>query len=205
MGKYDPAANHTYIKNGAVYRTDNLSRVTDFHGTPTQAPAPRNKDAQRNLPGKQPGEHASHVLAARHGGTGEPPNLVRMDGKVNSRDYAAWERETDHLLQQGKSVHVDGYLAYGKPEPAHPDGFNYPQAIMVTRTSSDPSGATPDVEHTSWTNYDMDTFDQMDNTAWLALADGFPNAMQEEKAVTAGETANPKESHEDADQDGMSL
>lgn len=168
-------SNTTYERNGILYQTDEHGRVVFFSGNLQLRAAPRNPSAQHNLSGKLPGEHAGHLIAARHYGTGEPPNLVRMDGKVNTRDYAAWERESDQLLREGKTVHIDGYLNYHEES-------NRPEAIMTTRTVTDAAGSLLDREHTSWSNYDMSPIDDDETQVWFDLADTYPNPGDEQEA-----------------------
>ena len=168
-------SNTTYERNGILYQTDEYGRVVFFSGNLQLRVAPRNLSAQHNLPGKLPGEHAGHLIAARHGGIGETPNLVRMDGKINTRDYAAWERESDQLLREGKTVHIDGYLSYH-------EGSNRPEAIMTTRTVTDTTGNLLDREHASWSNYDISPMDDDEIQEWFDLADTYPNPGEEQEA-----------------------
>ena len=158
---YTLKPNTTYTVNNATYTTDQNGNITKFNGPSTDQSAPRSPSHQQNLPGKEPGDHASHLIAASNGGSG------KVDGKVNTRDYRAMERENNDLIRDGKQVTLSGELTYS-------DGSNRPNAIMVDRTTIDPATGKEDVEHMSWTNTDMSQFEN-DGT-WAGLAEEYDNS-----------------------------
>lgn len=171
-GAYTLVPDTTYTVNGTTYRTDAQGRISTFDGKLSAEGAPRSLSAQRNLPGKQPGEDAGHLMSASRGGSGKTDNLVRMDHQVNVRDYRAMERENDALMKEGKEVTLHGSITY-------PGDGNWPDCFMVTREVTDPATGVTDVEHFSWTNIDMAQFD--DNEDWMSLADEFPNPGSEQE------------------------
>lgn len=164
---YSLKADNTYTVNGTTYTTDSQGRISEFHGNLSNVSAARAPNHQANLEGKQSGEHAGHLIAASQGGSGKVDNMVRMDAKVNTRDYRGFERSNDKLLDNNKDVHLDGYLANPKGEGNRPD------AIMVTRTATDPNTGKSEVDHFSWTNYDMTEFDN--DFSWVDIAQGYDN------------------------------
>lgn len=163
---YTLTADTTYTVNGSTYTTNENGCISKFTGKPTLDSAPRSASSQRNLAGKETGDHASHLVAASNGGSGKVDNMVPMDGKVNTRDYRGFERQNNDLLRDGKEVTLHGELAYH-------DQSNRPDAIMVTRETVDPVTNQTDIEHFSWTNTDMAQYEN--NHDWVALADEFEN------------------------------
>ena len=157
---------YEYVHNNNHYFTDELGRVDWFYGHPIDNKAPRDLKAQRNLENKAPGENAGHIIAARHNGYGAGANLVRQDQEVNQRDIAAFERETDVLLHDGKEVRLYGSISYINDS-------NQPAAFSFTRDTMAPNGINvEDVEHVSYTNMDMSIFEgQPENDYWAALAE----------------------------------
>lgn len=166
--------NHEYELNGNHYFTDHLGRVDWWYGHPIDQKAPRDFKAQRDLENKEPGENAGHIIAARHNGYGAGANLVRQDQAVNQRDYAAFERQTDDLLQEGKDVRLYGSISYI-------GNSNQPAAQMTTRDTMAPDGIhVTDTEKVNHDNIDKSVFeDQPENDHWAALAEEYdnPNAV----------------------------
>lgn len=174
-GAYALKTNTDYTtENGAQYTTNANGQISTFSGDLSQDKAARSPSHQQRLSGKEMGEDASHLIASSQGGSGKIDNLVRMDAHVNRTDYRAFERENDGLMQDGKEVHLDGSLVNNV------DGR--PDAIMVSRTVTDPATGETRVDHNSWTNVDMRGFDHDDS--WVSLADEYPNPG----AVTVDET-----------------
>lgn len=171
---YTLASNNTYTVNGTTYQTDSRGRITDFEGKLSTQAAKRSLSDQQHLPGKQAGEHAGHLIAASQGGSGKTDNLVRMDGKVNTRDYRAMERENDALLQEGKEVSLQGSVTY-------PGQGNWPDSFMVSREVTDPATGNTEVDHFSWTNVDMAQYEN--NQEWVDLANTFPNPGAEQESA----------------------
>lgn len=163
---YSLKENISYEKNGTTYTTNENGNIAKFSGQPTLESAPRSPSSQRNLDGKTPGYHAGHLVASSNGGSGKVDNLVPMDGKVNTRDYRAMERENNDLLKDGKTVTLHGELSYS-------NGSSCPDAIMVTRETTDPGTGKVDTEHMSWTNTDMAEFEN--SGEWASLADEYDN------------------------------
>ena len=169
QGTYTLKPNQTYTANGATYHTDGNGAIQSWSATlsgPQQA-APRSPSHQKHLPGKLPGDHAGHYLAASNGGSGLADNMGAMDAKVNTRDYRAFERGNQQLLGDGYTLRLDGSNHMGS-SPLRPDG------IMVTRSVYDSDGNLRDREHFSWTNTDMSQYQNND------FGDpAIPNAMDE--------------------------
>lgn len=177
-GAYTLVSDNTYTVNNTTYRTDANGRISAFDGKLSADPAPRSFSSQRNLPGKQPGEDAGHLIPASRGGSGKVDNLVRMDHQVNVRDYRAMERENDALMKEGKEVTLHGVATY-------PGESNWPDCFMVTREVTDPATGKSYEEHFSWTNVDMAQFDNEES--WASLADGYPNPGAEQESVCYAE------------------
>lgn len=175
---YSLQADTTYEVNGTTYSTDSQGRISEFHGDTSLDKAARAPDHQVHLEGKMQGEHAGHLMAASQGGSGKVDNMVRMDAAVNTRDYRAFERDNAALMKDGKEVHLDGYVVNPDRESTRPDAF------MVTRTTTDPATGKSDVDHHSWTNYNMAEF-ELDGS-WADMADDFPNPG----AVTVDDEGN---------------
>lgn len=173
-GAYTLVSNNTYTVNGTTYQTDAKGRISSFSGKTAADSAPRSPSSQRNLPGKQPGEDAGHLMASSQGGSGKADNLVRMNHQVNVRDYRAMERENDAFMKEGKEVTLHGSVTY-------PGESNWPDSFMVTREVTDPATGATDVEHYSWTNTDMAQFEGEED--WISLADEFPNPGAEQEAA----------------------
>lgn len=171
-GAYTLVPNNTYTVNGTTYHTDANGRISNFDGKLSADAAPRSPSAQRNLPGKQPGEDAGHLIPASRGGSGKVDNLVRMDHQVNVRDYRAMERENDALMKEGKEVTLHGTATY-------PGESNWPDCFMITREVSDPTTGQSYEDYFSWTNIDMAQFDN--DESWVSLADEYPNPSAEDE------------------------
>lgn len=163
-------ANQTYeTSNKAIYHTNENGRIEHFSGELSLDPEKRHLADQRNLEGKYETDHAGHLIAREMGGSGYVDNMVPMDGKVNTRDYRAFERENRAILENGYDVHLDGDVYYSS-ENDRPDAF------MVTRTITDKDGKVLEKEHFSWSNIDMSQFDDMEED-WYD--DDIPNPMHD--------------------------
>lgn len=173
-GAYTLVPDNTYTVNSTTYRTDANGRISAFDGKLSADPAPRSLSSQRNLPGKQPGEDAGHLIPASRGGSGKVDNLVRMDHQVNVRDYRGMERENDALMKEGKEVTLHGVATY-------PGESNWPDCFMVSREVADPATGKSYEEHFSWTNVDMAQFDNEES--WVSLADEYPNPGAEQESA----------------------
>lgn len=157
--------------NGAQYDTDEHGRIETWNAQVRDETAARNPYAQYTLEGKNPDQsHAGHLLASSQGGSGEKYNMVPMNDKVNTRDYRAFEKENDQLVQEGYTVNLSGSNAYA----ANSEGKNIPEAIMVDREVS-LNGEHLYTEHSSWTNLDMEEFEGKGETEAAELYDQFDN------------------------------
>ena len=165
---YKLKANEEYISNGIEYQTNQDGKITHFSGELSQESSKRHQADQNNLEGKWKTDHAGHLVARENGGSGYVDNLVPMDGKVNTRDYRAFERENNSIMKEGYNVQLDGDVYYSSNEKR-------PDAFMVTREVKDDQGKVVDREHFSWTNIDMAEFEDSD-VDWYD--DDIPNAMK---------------------------
>ena len=169
-GTYTLKKNNRYQSGKGTYETDENGAIrswsADLRGV--SEPGQRSYSHQHNLPGKYEGDHAGHLLSAQEGGSGKVDNLVPMNGKVNTRDYRAFERENHQLLQEGYRVQLEGsnFLSSSK---------NRPEAFMVTRSVYDNEGNLLGKDHFSWTNEDMSQF--QDNDFGY---DDIPNPMDQQ-------------------------
>lgn len=209
----EPNAIYTHPASHGEYHTDEYGRVTKFSADPritSKEERERNTENQRTLEGKGPGyEHAGHVLADRQGGSGEKFNLIPMQEAVDSRDYAAFEKETDGILQNGYNVHYNGEICYSGAETIA--GVNRSEAIMVERLTIDPeNGAVVDRDFTSFTNMDMAEFENGDRESEELMAE-FSNpdavAYDEETDLVLDEAtgavvSGPADAGEEAFTDG---
>ena len=180
----EPNTTYTHPSSHGEYHTDEYGRVAKFSADPritSKEERERNTENQRTLEGKGPGyEHAGHLVADRHGGSGEKFNIVPMQEAVDSRDYAAFEKETDGILQSGYNVHYNGEICYSGAETVK--GVNRSEAIMVERQTIDPeSGAVVDRDYTSLSNMNMTEFENVGNRESEELMDGA--RMQVEMAL----------------------
>lgn len=176
----EPNMVYMHAKSNSVYNTDQYGRVTNFSADPrltSKEERERNTEMQRTLGGKGEGfEHAGHLLSDRHGGAGVHYNLTPMQQDLDSRDYAAFEKETDALLQKGYAVHYNGELAYSCAENV--EGVNHAEAIMVERQTLDPvTGEVMDTEHISFSNLNMAEaeYENMGNAESESLMAEYPN------------------------------
>lgn len=178
----EPNTTYTHPSSHGEYHTDEYGRVAKFSADPritSKEERERNTENQRTLEGKGPGyEHAGHLVSDRHGGSGEKFDIVPMQEAVDSRDYAAFEKETDGILQRGYNVHYNGEICYSGAETV--EGVNRSEAIMVERQTIDPeSGAVVDRDYTSLTNMNMTEFENVGNRESEELMAEFsnPNAV----------------------------
>lgn len=157
--------------HGAQYHTDEHGRIGSWHAQVSDMKEARNPYMQYTLEGKNPDQqHAGHLLASSQGGSGEKFNMVPMNDKVNTRDYRAFERENQQLLQQGYTVDLFGSNAYALDS----QGKNVPEAIMVDREVSLGEDRLY-TEHVSWTNLDMEQFADKGELEAAELSDQFDN------------------------------
>ena len=175
----EPNTTYTHPASQGTYHTDDYGRVLTFEATPritTKEERERNPENQRTLEGKGPGfSHAGHLVADRHGGSGEKFNIVPMNENVDGRDFAAFEKETDGLLQS-YDVHYNGQLSYS----GEAVGVNQPESIMVERQTMDPvTGEMVDREYVSFSNLDMAQYLDVGQKESEELMSGFsnPNAV----------------------------
>ena len=156
-GTYALKKNNRYQSGKATYETNENGAIrswsADLFGVTESAQ--RHYSHQQNLQGKYDGDHAGHLLSSQEGGSGKVDNLVPMNGKLNTRDYRAFERENHQLLKEGYRVQLEGsnYLASSE---------NRPEAFMVTRSVYDKDGNFLGKDHLSWTNEDMSQFQDND-------------------------------------------
>lgn len=172
-GKYHLKPNVNYEANGANYETNSAGGIKSWSATLTgqEAPSKYEYSYHKNLDGKSQEQDvyddAGHLVAREHGGSGKSDNLVAMEKHVNRRDYRAFERENNRLLQDGYTVRLQG-------ENIMPDNATRPQAIMVSREILDKNGNVVGTDHFSWTNLNMAEY--QDNDFGF---DEIPNAMDE--------------------------
>lgn len=166
----DPNTSYTG-PNGAQYNTDEHGRIESWSAQVSDETNSRNPYAQYTLEGKNPDQpHAGHLLESSQGGSGEKYNMVPMNDKVNTRDYRAFEKENDQLVQEGYTVNLSGNNAYA----VNSEGKNIPEAIMVDREVS-LNGEQLYTEHSSWTNLDMEEFEGKGETEAAELYDQCEN------------------------------
>lgn len=109
--KVDLAPNVKYKSpSGHAYTTDEFGRITSVEGELKLGNAPRNKDAQRTIGGKDrlPDDDGGHLIASEFNGSGEIDNLVPMNAKLN-RSGGKWrslEGEWEKALKAGQKVSV---------------------------------------------------------------------------------------------------
>lgn len=122
--------NATFEKNGYTYNTDNEGRVVSVEGKLQL----KDHDDRANMPddrdvvarGKMlEGDHRGHLIADRFNGSGELENLVPMDAKLNTGDYAKLENTLAIALENGADVKM-------KVEPVYKDDSNRPDEIRVS-------------------------------------------------------------------------
>ena len=172
-GKYRLKPNMIYEANGASYETNGAGGIKSWSATldGKATPSEYEYSYHRNLAGKNQEmgvfDDAGHLVAREQGGSGKSDNLVAMEKHVNRRDYRAFERENNQLLQEGYSVRLSGvnYM---------PDDAVRPQAIMVTRETLDENGNVVATDHFSWTNLNMEEYQDNDFGQ-----NDIPNAMDE--------------------------
>lgn len=159
-----------YGPNGnAEYHTDKHGRVVSWNAFVTDIKEPRNEDAQRTLEGKNPDQQtAGHLLASSQGGSGEKYNMTPQNYYVNTRDYAAFEKENATLYSQGYTVQLRGSNSY------FPTDENIPDAYMVSRDVYE-GDTFLYTDHFSWTNTDMEEFEGLGDEETASLMDEFPN------------------------------
>lgn len=164
-------ANATYqAPDHASYHTDSNGRIMSWSAIPSTEAGKRNQYAQRTEEGKNGEQHdAGHLLAASQGGSGEKYNLVPMAETVNRRDYRAWERENEVLVQQRYDVYLRGSLAYSQGSAS-----NNPEAIMVSRDVYK-DGTYLYTEHFSITNYDLDDLEGVGEKEAFEIASQYDN------------------------------
>jgi hypothetical protein len=86
------------------------------------SPAPRNVRAQSDLAGKQQGDEAGHLVAARFGASGESYNLAPMARSVNRGTYKQLENHLARLQRQGHEVEMEVITVPGS-QAQRPDRF----------------------------------------------------------------------------------
>lgn len=170
-------SNTTYEAGNATYHTNERGNIDHFSGDLTLEGEVRHPADQRNLRGKEEGDHAGHLIARENGGSGYVDNMAAMNNKVNTRDYRDFERENTAVLKNGYDVHVDGDLAYSQ-------GQDRPDAFMLERKILDKDGNVVDHEYFSWSNEDMSQYDDVD---YDFDDDDYPNPIPEDERLTPEE------------------
>ena len=151
-GAYSLKKNITYKTSDISYQTNDKGKISHFYGDLSNTSAKRHVADQVHLKGKVDGDHAGHLVASEDGGSGYVDNLVPMDGKVNTRDYRAIERENKAIMNNGYNVSLDGDVYYSSNQ-------DRPDAFMVKRETKNAKGEVIDREYSSWTNDDMSKYD----------------------------------------------
>ena len=129
----DLLPNNTYVKNGYIYKTDDMGKIIHCEAKPKLSPEnPRNEEAQKRAGGKDRREkdQGGHIIGRDINGDGGDGNLIAMDQRINQSDYKRMENDIKDDLDKGKDVTVSVDILY-------PDDSNRPDKITVTETTDD--------------------------------------------------------------------
>lgn len=134
--------------NGYTYTRDEGGNLTAA-GEMENEPSERSAHAQRTAGGdaRLPTDHGGHLVPASNGGMKDGMNITAQDGKVNTRDVRAVEREESKAIDNGFTISTERTAYFGS-NPDRPDGYMINDHV----TASD--GHSYDVHH-SFTNTDM--------------------------------------------------
>ena len=97
------------------YKTDNFARINQFateqlHNTSRTGRLKHNS----NTPGKNPGDHAGHIIADQFGGSPELDNLVSQASDINLSQYKKIEYQWAKALKNNQIVKIDIKIKYEK-------------------------------------------------------------------------------------------
>lgn len=123
--------NTTFEKNGFMFQTDDIGRVTSVEGRLETYQSDKN----RNMPsmdavGKGEQKESDikfHLIAHRFNGPDGIENLVAGDSKLNQGDYAKLENSLAEAVKDGADVRM-------KVEPVYSGDSNRPDEFRVSYT-----------------------------------------------------------------------
>lgn len=120
FGELEP--NTQYERNGYIYQTDHLGRVTTVQGKLELAAGDRTY--HQTEVGKQgrDGDEGGHLIATRFGGSPEGMNLVPQNANLNRGDWKRLENRWGEALDEGQEVEVVISIDYSD-NSSRPAGF----------------------------------------------------------------------------------
>lgn len=92
--------------------TDDLGRLIEIDVKTLKISTASRPPHNPNTPGKQPGDHAGHIIADMFGGSPELDNLVSQLSQVNKSGYYAMENIWKKALAAGQEVKVEVKIFY---------------------------------------------------------------------------------------------
>lgn len=111
-----PPPNSTFLVDGRFrYETDEHRRVVKATATLDERDPghPRDSGAQKDVPGRLPGDHAGHIFARIFKGPGDLINLIPMHGsKVNLSAYKVLENLWSRTIAANGSAEVEVRFDY---------------------------------------------------------------------------------------------
>ena len=118
--------NNEYKLNGYSYKTDELGRTTQVHGTLTLKEEISNRPAAPEVKGMEENDQKGHLIGREFNGSDSEGNFAAMSSQVNQREFRAWEIENKKYLKEGKDVKVTIECVY--------DGDSHrPSSFIATR------------------------------------------------------------------------
>ena len=118
--------NNEYKLNGYSYKTDELGRITQVHGTLTLKEEISNRPAAPEVKGMEENDQKGHLIGREFNGSDSEGNFAAMSSQVNQREFRAWEIENKKYLKEGKDVKVTIECVY--------DGDSHrPSSFIATR------------------------------------------------------------------------
>lgn len=118
--------NNEYKLNGYSYKTDELGRTTQAHGTLTLKEEITNRPAAPEVKGMKENDQKGHLIGREFNGADTEGNFAAMSFQVNKSDYRTWELDNKKYLKEGKDVKVTIECVY--------DGDSYrPSSFIATR------------------------------------------------------------------------
>lgn len=103
----------TYNRNGYLYETDELGRVSHVRGDLRLENGERDLYEQSRVGhiGNE-GDEGGHIIGTRFDGSKEGVNLIPQDMNLNRSQWKVMENEWDRALQDGKEVYCETDLVY---------------------------------------------------------------------------------------------
>lgn len=137
--------------NGYTYDVYDNGTITAKGEIQTNT-APRNGYVQRKAGGdsRLPDDHGGHLVPSSQNGTPGSINITAQNGKVNTRDVRAVERDESAVVKNGANIQTER-TSYCSNDPNRPDAYMYNDHVTM------PDGTTHDIHH-SWTNVDMSQY-----------------------------------------------